>query len=100
MRAEWKRKNAEKGIDKEPTELQVGCSLYWQQQVKAMLWDKIRMIAGRNDLILSCGSGYKDKYYSLESVGIDVFQTYRNNGIDFEEQPINKVVMCSLVGKK
>ena len=99
MREEWIEKNKAKGIDKEPTEKQIACNLYWQLPLKNFVLGTLLTISTKDDLVLACGSGLNG-WYSLEAVGINVFETYRNNGIDFEERPKDKIVMCSLICKK
>ncbi len=86
---------------------QANCLLYWQNSVKKELKRAIEKIILENKekeiLLLSCGSGFKlSKYYtkmipSMEAVGINVFNTLKNNHIEFELKPINKVILVNLL---
>ncbi len=86
---------------------QANCVLYWQNSVKKHLIDYIKKIISNNQnsdmFLLSCGSGFnlktlnQDRIYSMEAAGIDVFKTLKNNGVNFELKPINKVVLSTLL---
>ncbi|KKN57630.1 hypothetical protein LCGC14_0560020 [marine sediment metagenome] len=90
------------------------CVIYWQNSVKRVLKNFVKYTyidnynIASNFYLLGCGSGFNDKLlnkfqntiYSMESVGIDVFRTLRNNNIDFELKPINKVVLVCLLCSK
>jgi len=96
------------------TDAQISCVLYWQGSIKRLLKEYIRNIytTCNNNItdfhLLSCGSGFKDKVlnstqsqiYSMESVGINVFRTLKNNNINFELKPINKIIMVCLLCSK
>ena len=86
------------------------CVIYWQSSVKRLLKDEIKHMYNNNFIydnyyLLGCGSGFNDKLlnkfqykiYSMESIGIDVFRTLKNNNIDFELKPKNKVVLVCLL---
>lgn len=92
--------------------------LYWQSQVKRLFNEEIDKLCKKYSIdfsninqysLLTCGSGigrYNERekktqrFYSLESVGIHVYQTYQNLKIDFEEKPESKIVMCCLISSK
>jgi len=76
--------------------------LYWQRRVKKMIK---QYIEGRYhdkdgnpkyDLLLGCGSGLWNSQ-SMESAGIDVFNIYKQNGIEHEVKPDKIVVLSSLL---
>lgn len=79
------------------TESQCGNLLYWQSQIKKLLKNKISQIINIKKYILGCGSGFGKKIYSMESVGIDVMSTLKNNNIVFELKPKSKVILVCLV---
>lgn len=87
------------------SDAQIRCVLYWQSSIKKLLKDHIKSyynnISPDYLYLLGCGSGFKlinqSKIYSMESVGIDVFKTLKNNYIDFELKPKNKVVLVCLL---
>ncbi len=89
------------------SERQAACLLYWQNSVKKVLRMYIKEIYDENKnfkiFLLSCGSGFDSHYfnqgeiYSMEAVGIDVYKTLRNNNIDFEIKPKNKVILITLL---
>lgn len=92
---EWRKEQNPQWSDK-----QISCVLYWQGSVKKYLKEYIIKNMNGNPYILGCGSGFKingKEYPSMEAVGIDVFTTLKNNDIDFEIKPINKIVMCCLL---
>lgn len=86
---------------------QAGCLLYWQNSVKKILKHQINKICRKNRnktlYLFSCGSGFKGTelnqktIYSMEAGGIDVFKTLKNNYIDFELKPKNKVILATLL---
>lgn len=86
---------------------QANCLLYWQGSVKKQLKKCILKIYERNKeknlFLLSCGSGFKLKEFkqkqipSMEAVGIDVLDTMKNNHINFELKPMNKVILSNLI---
>lgn len=81
------------------SEKQLSCVLYWQRRVKVKLRSEVDKICNiGNDLVLGCGSGFGD-CYSMESVGINVIQTLKNNNIEIDVKPINRVVLVSLICK-
>lgn len=97
-----------KEIHYEWTERQLGNLLYWQKSVQKSLVDYIikKFYHDNNEIyLLFCGSGLKNKLisifqdniYSMESAGIDVFNTLRNNNIDFELKPKNIVILTNLI---
>lgn len=98
MRQEWIQKNRSKGILSNPTDKQLGCNIYWQKQLKKFLRIHVNKHRKSTDLLLTCGSGFGN-HFAMEAVGIDVFQTYRNLHIDFEEHPTTKIVMSVLLCK-
>lgn len=83
--------------------------LWWQRPVTNILRDKIIdiFLNNKNKLIYFLCSGssisyknmntYQDKIYSMESVGIYVFETLKNNDIDFELKPKNTITFVSLL---
>lgn len=103
------KSHREKMLLKHPnwTNRQANNLLYWQGSVKKILKDIIKKIYRLNPnskkYLLFCGSGLKDKIfnqnniYSMEAVGIDVFKTLKNNDINFEYKPRNKVILVSLL---
>lgn len=103
-------KNRRKNDNESLSEVQVKNLLYWQKTVKNVLFNNAVKICKNNNFVdiflLMCGSGMKDdrfeqeKIPSMEAVGIDVFNIYRNNEIEFELKPVNKVVLSSLICSK
>lgn len=93
---EWNELEYQKKIST-LTERSIGNLLYWQKPVKNLLKKKVSEIENKKFHILGCGSGFWDNIYSMESAGIDVYSTLRNNSIFFEENPINHVVLVSLI---
>ncbi len=89
------------------SERQANCLLYWQGSVKKRLKEYIKKIIlknkGKKIYILSSGSGFRDitfnqsKIYSMEAAGIDVFNTLKNNHIEFDLKPKNKVLLVTLI---
>ena len=79
---------------------QVKCVLYWQASIKKILKNKIKTIKNTSDYLLSCGSGFGNSIKSMEAVGINVFATLKNNNIDFEIKPQNKILLVCLLCKK
>lgn len=86
------------------TERQQRCLLYWQPAVRNMLANYVDQIAfanyGKVDRVIGCGATFTHNLQevpSQEAAGIDVFNTYRQNKIDFEEKPVNVVVLSSLI---
>ena len=96
------------------TDAQIGCLRYWQGSIKKLLKLHIKHIYINNFhnisnlYLLGCGSGFKDKFfvefqqyiYSMESVGINVFRTLKNNNINFDIKAINTVVLVCLLCSK
>jgi len=103
----------------------VECVLYWQNSMKALLKNYIKEqlhITGKIDdyfydnrdrmLLLACGSGISDypkkkdvvpkiQFQSMESAGIHVFDTLKNNHIEVEEKnPQHKIVLVCLYCEK
>lgn len=87
---------------------QANCLLYWQNSVKKNLREKIEEIISKNKekeiFLLSCGSGFKlggkKSIPSMEAAGIDVYNTLKNNHIEFELKPMNKVILVNLLCSK
>ncbi len=89
---------------------QANCLLYWQNSVKKELKESIKKIIFDNKnieiFLFSCGSGfiinnfYQKKIYSMEAAGINVYNTLKNNNIDFELKPKNKVILATLLCSK
>lgn len=86
-------KKSMKQIHEEWTDRQLGCVLYYQSQAKKLLKEYLKTKS--YDLLLSCGSGFKD-HYSMEAVGIDVIKTLRGVGIDIEIKPKQYVHLVCL----
>ena len=96
------------------SEARLKCVIYWQNSVKSLLRKKIKhmyiknFIAPSNFYLLGCGCGFTDKLlkilqiiiYSMESVGIYVFKTLKNNNIDFELKPVDKILLVCLLSSK
>ena len=86
---------------------QANCLLYWQGSVKKSLKEYIKKIFLKNKekkiYIFASGSGFKDKFfkqskiYSMEAAGIDVFNILKNNHIDFELKPKNRILLVTLL---
>ncbi|MFA5731568.1 MAG: hypothetical protein WC934_06150 [Acidithiobacillus sp.] len=108
MKQQWIENNKSKGIEKEPTDKQISCCLYWQNSVKRIIIKSLNtMIKDKNisepSLILACGSGFKHKKganncASMEAGGINVILTFKKLHIDIEVKPVNKVILCILLG--
>lgn len=96
------------------TDAQISCVRYWQGSIKRLLKLHIKDIYTNNFNnitnfhLLGCGSGFKSNFfvkfqqyiYSMESVGIDVFRTLKNNNINFDIKAIDKVnLVCLLCSK-
>jgi len=87
----------------------LGNLLYWQRPVTNILRDKIEELIQLNkyNTLYLFGSGSGKAYiklgllqkqvYSMESAGIYVFGTLKNNNIDFEVKPKNKILLVSLL---
>jgi predicted metal-binding protein len=69
--------------------------LYWQGNAKKQIKDKIERLK-KPDLILGSGSGFNCP--SMEAVGINVIKTLQNLKIEIEVKPLNKVILCALIG--
>jgi predicted metal-binding protein len=95
------------------TERMLGNSLFWQSQIKKkirILLEKIYKSNVLNTFYLAfLGSGipnksilkvHQDVIGSMEAIGIHVFKTFKNNGIDFEVKPMTKVISCTLLCSK
>lgn len=85
---------------------ELGNLLYWQNQMKNHIFSKINEIEETNPnfYLLVCGSGYTSKnkndslgLYSMESVGIHVFDTFKNNNMEIERNPVNYVRLVNLL---
>ena len=86
---------------------QATCLLYWQNSVKRILRDYIMKTFLSHPtfdfFLLGCGSGFNrgffkmQKIYSMEAVGVNVFQTLRNNNIAFEIKPKRIVILTTLL---
>jgi predicted metal-binding protein len=79
------------------SEKQLGCCLYWQKPVKILLKNHLETLKDKPDFILGCGSGFVE-CYSMESVGLNVIDMLYKLDIDFEVKPVNKVVLCTMLG--
>lgn len=79
------------------TEKNLGNLLYWQRPVKILLKNKVKTISNKEFDLLGCGSGFWEGIYSMESAGIDVYSTLKNNNILFEERPADKIILVSLI---
>lgn len=79
------------------TQGQITCILYYQNWVKSHFYEHVLLYVSRNSLILGCGSGFGDKMYSMESVGINVFQTLKNINFSLEIKPIKQITFVSLL---
>jgi len=78
---------------------QVENVLYWQSAVKKVLKDRVfgdHRHIDNDRVVLGAGSGF-DNCQSMESAGIDVFATLKNNDIPIEHRPENIVTLVSLV---
>jgi len=75
------------------SEKQLKCCLYWQNSLKKELKKTLNMI--EYDLLLGCGSGFFSR--SMESAGINVYQTLENNKIEYEIHPKTKIILCCLI---
>jgi len=86
---------------------QIGCVLYWQNSVKKRIKDFLKKIYIKNSLtnlyLFGCGSGFNDDFFkqekilSMEAAGINVFSTLKNNDIEFEAKPKNKILLVTLL---
>lgn len=84
--------------NKDWSDRKLSCCLYWQKSLKNKLFQKVLPYYDKNvDLLLGCGSGFGNIYYSMESVGINVFKTLKDNNINIERNPKNFVILCSLL---
>jgi predicted metal-binding protein len=91
------------------TPARLKCVLYWQGAVRKILKEYVKKILVDDNItnfyLLSCGSGFDDKYlgkfqnplYSMEAAGINVFKTLKNNNIEYELKPVNKIILTSLL---
>jgi len=91
------------------TEKKLRNLLWWQNSIKKMLKDYIKnnyyLQYNNRFHLYGCGSGFKDslfnqfqlKVYSMEAAGIYVFKTLKNNGIDYELKPRNKILQVCLL---
>lgn len=85
--------------DKEPTERQEKCLIYWQNSTNKALRDFVRPMLRSDRLLLSCGSGLFNSQ-SMESAGIFVFRTFQLNNIYYEKRPNDTVVISVLLCSK
>jgi predicted metal-binding protein len=95
--------------NKKYTQRELGNLLYWQKSMKNLIFKQIENIEKTNldFYLLSCGAGYKDKNkrklgkYSMESVGINVFETCKNNNITLERnRPFDVIHLICLLSFK
>ncbi|MFW9872943.1 MAG: DUF2284 domain-containing protein [Candidatus Thorarchaeota archaeon] len=83
---------------------------HWQNKIKSILKSKMKEIVLNNYFnkkiyIISCGSGFKDKFlnsiqnkiYSMEAIGINVFSTMKLNGLRMEILPENKLYLVGML---
>lgn len=103
------KKQKERMLLKHPnwSQKQASCLLYWQNSVKKILREYINEIYIRNKkkriYLFSSGSGFSSMklnqglIYSMEAIGIDVFNTLRNNYINFELKPYENVILTNLI---
>jgi predicted metal-binding protein len=76
---------------------------FYQNSVKKLLRIEIERVkdSNRSFKILGCGSGFYNDICSMEAVGINVFDTCKNNNIILDKNPKDKVVfVCLLYGNK
>jgi predicted metal-binding protein len=96
MREEWSLKNPE------VTEKQIKCVLYWQGAARALLKKRIDELRQENTFfLLTCGSGFCE-CASMEAVGINVFETFKQARLEMiERNPTNYIILsCLLVSKQ
>jgi len=86
-------------IHPEFTDKQCKNPRFYQNSVKSLLLDRInemKLIDSRFE-VLGCGSGFKGSVYSMEAVGIHVFDTCKNNDIILEKDPFTHVTFVCLI---
>jgi len=79
------------------SEKEIACVLYWQGSLKKILKTELKKYV--YDEMFGAGSGFNG-CASMEAAGIDVFQTLRNNKIEFEVRPKTKDLMVCLLMSK
>jgi predicted metal-binding protein len=103
-------KDAKRLIHPDWSEKQLGNSRHWQSSIKSKLYIKIKEVTLINNIqskdiyLLFCGAGINKKefinndvVYSMEAIGIYVLSTLKNNNIQFELKPVNKILLVSLL---
>lgn len=102
-RIDWERRNVDY------SEGLLNSVLYWQNSVKSIIKEEIKLIIRKNPLdkiyVLSSGSGFTDKFfekiqgkvYSMEAVGINVFSTLKKNNIRFDVFPTDEIILVNLL---
>ena len=83
---------------------------WWQNSLKSLLrkeCERIYMINVRNFpsiYVFGCGSGFRLSFQgqvsSMEHASINVFSTMRLNGVKLDINPIDKVILCTLLISK
>lgn len=84
------------------TKDQIKCLLYWQNSIKKLLKIELeKNFKGKDIYVLGCGNGFnlsfQNEVFSMESTCINVFSTYRKNGIKYDIKTINNVKLCCLI---
>ncbi len=77
---------------------QIACNLYYQSHIKKLFYAYVSpYYVYPNQVLMGCGSGFGTNIYSMESVGINVFQTLKKLNYQLEPNPQTNITFVSLL---